>query len=479
MKFFTALFKKEREILVATNPKSFRILGLMRKSSIVYTLFLAGLSTLLMGCNFRSQKDEMRKDWAQITRAGKLTLLTENSTLSFFEFKGKRMGFEYEILDTFCKAQHLKLEVKVVNKLGDFVRMLRKGEGDVVAANLPIALRQQKYFNYSIPYYQTYQVLVQRKSDSIIKEPADLAGKTVYVRKNSAYEKRLFALQEEIGAAIDIRYQKIVPLAEDLIEEVASGQIHYTLAHENQARIVKDMHPNLDIATRMSFEQRIAFALRPKSKILKEKLDAFLQTYIASEAYTQLKKRYFDYIVSTPTEFYLTPKGALSPFDALFKNAAQAYNWDWKVLAAVAFKESRFNPNARGFGGAYGLMQFMPNTGPRFGVFPESSPEVQIKGGMRYLNAMSKRWANISDEQTRLQFTLASYNAGLSHIEDAQRLARAAGLNPNVWDGNVALMVNKLDEPQYYRSELVRCGAYRGQATSYVAKVLAIYARWK
>jgi membrane-bound lytic murein transglycosylase F len=451
----------------------------MRKSSILYLLFCFGLLALSLGCDFRSQQGEMRKDWAQIERAGKLTLLTENSTLSFFEFKGKRMGFEYEILDTFCKAHQLKLEVKVVNKLGDFVRMLRKGEGDVVAANMPIALRQQKYFNYSLPYYQTYQVLVQRKSDSIISEPAHLAGKTIHIRKNSAYEKRLFALQEEIGATVSIRYQANSPLAEDLIEEVANGRIQYTLAHENQARIVKDMHPNLDIATRMSFEQRIAFALRPKSKVLKEKLDAFLQTYIASEAYTQLKKRYFDYIASTPTEFYLTPKGALSPFDALFKKAAQTYGWDWKVLAAVAYKESRFNPNARGFGGAYGLMQFMPNTGPRFGVFPASSPEVQIKGGMRYLHTMSKRWSSIADEQTRLQFTLASYNAGMSHIEDAQRLARAAGLDPHKWDGNVALMVNKLDEPQFYRSELVRCGAYRGQATSYVAKVLGIYARWK
>ena len=88
----------------------------MRKSSIVYILFFVGLSAILLGCNFRSPQDEMRKDWAQIQRAGKLTLLTENSTLSFFEFKGKRMGFEYEILDTFCKANHLKLEVKVVNK---------------------------------------------------------------------------------------------------------------------------------------------------------------------------------------------------------------------------------------------------------------------------------------------------------------------------------------------------------------------------
>lgn len=451
----------------------------MLQSKYRLLLLLIGLSVLFQGCDFRSRRQEMRKDWKQIKAAGKLTLLTENTTLSFFEFKGKRMGFEYEILDTFCKANHLKLEVKVLNKLSDFGRLLRKGEGDVVAANLPIALRQEKYFQYSLPYYQTYQVLVQRKSDSIISEPAYLAGKTVYIRKNSAYENRLFALQDEIGATIDIRYQNTSPLTEDLIEEVVNGRISYTLAHENQARVAKDMHPNLDIATRMSFEQRIAFGLRPKSKVLKQKLDAFLQVYLASEAYTLLKKRYFDYIVSTPTEFFLTPKGALSPFDAFFKKAAQKYNWDWKVLAAIAFKESRFNPNARGFGGAYGLMQFMPNTGPQFGVLPDSSPETQINGGMRYLNAVSKRWAGIADEQIRLQFTLASYNAGMCHIEDAQRLARAAGLNPNVWDGNVALMVKKLDEPEFYRSDLVRCGAYRGAATAYVAKVMGIYSRWK
>jgi membrane-bound lytic murein transglycosylase F len=451
----------------------------MLQSKLRLLLLFVGFGLLFQGCDFRSRRQEMRKDWSQIKASGKLTLLTENTTLSFFEFNGKRMGFEYEILDTFCKANHLKLEVKVLNKLSDFARLLRKGEGDVVAANLPIALRQEKYFQNSLPYYQTYQVLVQRKSDSIISEPAYLAGKIVYVRKNSAYEKRLFALQDEIGATIDIRYQNILPLTEDLIEEVVNGRISYTLAHENQARVAKDMHPNLDIATRMSFEQRIAFALRPKSKVLKQKLDAFLQVYLASEAYTLLKKRYFDYIASTPTEFFLTPKGALSPFDAFFKKAAQKYNWDWKILAAIAYKESRFNPNARGFGGAYGMMQFMPNTGPQFGVLPDSSPETQINGGMRYLNSVSKRWASITDDQIRLQFILASYNAGMCHIEDAQRLAKAAGLNPNVWDDNVELMVKKLDEPAFYRSELVRCGAYRGRATSYVASVMSIYSRWK
>jgi membrane-bound lytic murein transglycosylase F len=78
-----------------------------------------------------------------------------------------------------------------------------------------------------------------------------------------------------------------------------------------------------------------------------------------------------------------------------------------------------------------------------------------------------------------MQFTLASYNAGTGHIEDAQRLARAAGLNANVWEDNVALMVKKLKDPTFYRSESVRCGAYRGAAPSYVAHVIRIYSRWK
>lgn len=451
----------------------------MFQSKQVHFLLVLGLSLLFFACDFQSPKQALHKDWSQIQKAGKLTVLTENTTLSFFEFKGKRMGFEYDILDTFCKANNLTLEIKVVNKIADFKRLLRKGEADIVAANLPISLGQEADFRYTVPYYKTYQVLVQRKSDSMLIEPAQIAGKKVYVRQNSAYEKRLLALQEEIGAKIDIQYKRSLPLAEDLIEEVVNGRIQYTVVHENQARIAKDMHPKLDIAARMSFEQRIAFLLRSQSKELKQKLDIFLESYIASNAYKDLKKRYFDYIVSTPTAFFLTPRGAISPFDALFKQAAQKYSWDWKLLASIAFKESRFNPNACGFGGAYGMMQFMPNTGPKFGVYPDSSPETQINGGMRYLNAVYKRWANISDEQTRLKFTLASYNAGMCHVEDAQRLARAAGLNPNLWDGHVAEMVKKLDEPAFYRSELVRCGAYRGAATAYVASVMAIYARWK
>ena len=259
---------------------------------------------------------------------------------------------------------------------------------------------------------------------------------------------------------------------------VANNQIDYTVAHENLARISKELHPNLNIKISLSFKQKIAFGLRNSSPQLKKKLDEFLTKYCSSEEFKELKKRYFDYLTEIPNEVILIKRGQLSPFDAIFKKEAAKYGWDWRFLAAVAFKESRFNPNARGFGGAYGLMQFMPNTGPKYGVLPGSSPETQIAGGMKLINKIYTSWTDIPDKDQRLKFTLASYNAGKGHIDDAQRLAAEYGLNPKIWDGNVAVMVQKLAVPEYYRSPIVRCGAYRGHAFSYVNSVFAKYKQW-
>lgn len=437
------------------------------------------LAFTLFSCGKKLHGPEVHIDLKEIQKKGKLTILTENSSLSFFEYRGKRLGFEYEILDTFCKSLGLKMEVKVISDTKDFQKFLNNGEGDVIASNLVVSLEDGAKMAYSTPYYYTHQVLVQRTSDTLIKEPAELANQVVHVRRNSTFSRRLTDLQEEIGSRIQIRFKQDNPITEDLIEMVANNVIPFTIAHENLARISKEMHPNLNIDTRMSFQQKIAFGLRLNSPVLKKKLDAFIDSYCNSKAYIELKKRYFDYLNVTPVEFYITKKGHLSPFDDLFKAAAKKYGWDWKILAAIAFKESRFNPNARGFGGAYGMMQFMPNTGPGFGVYPGSSPEVQINGGMRLLHQTYNKWKDVPDHEQRLKFTLASYNAGPCHIEDAQNLARATGLNPLIWDGNVEEMVRHLDDPKYYRSEHVRCGAYRGHAISYVMKVFAIYSAWK
>jgi membrane-bound lytic murein transglycosylase F len=429
-------------------------------------------------CSDRHSKQVIKVDLKEIRKKGKLTVLFENSTLSYFEYRGKKMGFEYEIIDSFSRHIGLPLEVKVPSNSKEFSTYLNDGEGDLIAANLAVSLSQKDHYSFSNPYYFTHQVLIQRNSDEAIQEPLELSHEIIYVRRNSAFSRRLHCLQEEIGERIKVQTLKTDPIAEDLIEMVASKQIDFTVAHENLARISKELHPNLNIKTPLSFKQKIAFGIRHSSPELKKRLNNFLDKYCESEHFKELKKRYFDYLKEVPSEIILTKKGQISPYDDIFKRVAKGYGWDWRFLAAVAFKESRFNPNARGFGGAYGLMQFMPNTGPKYGVVPGSTPEVQIAGGMKLIDKLYKLWSSIPDTDQRMKFTLASYNAGKGHINDAQRLASEYGLDPKVWDDHVAVMVQKLSQPEFYRSPVVKCGAYRGHAYSYASSVFSKYKEW-
>lgn len=433
----------------------------------------------MSSCSTISDREHVAIDLKEIKKKGKLTILVENSSLSFFEYRGKKLGFEYEILDSFAKSIHLPLELKVVSNSKDFFTLLNDGEGDILAANLAVSLENKKTINYSEPFYFTEQVLVQQQSQNLIKEPLDLIEKTIYVRKNSCFEKRLKSIQEEIGSKIVVKTFENDPITEDLIEKVANGEINYTLAHENLARISKELHPNLNFQTKISFKQKIAFALRLKSPKLKKSLDLFLQKYCESKEFLELKKKYFDYLSSQVAVEYNVTKGNLSPFDDLFKAAANKYAWDWKILVAISHKESRFNPNARGLGGAFGLMQFMPLTGQIYGVGPSSTPKDQIDAAMKMLYRTYRSWSSIPDPDQRMKFTLGSYNAGRCHIEDAQKLARVNGLNANLWDENVELMVKKLSDPEFYNSSNLRCGAYRGGAVSYVRTIYSNYQAWQ
>lgn len=444
-----------------------------------FRLFFLFFIIIMSSCSSISDREHVGIDLKEIHKKGKLTVLLENSSLSFFEYRGKKLGFEYEILAAFAKSIHLPLELKVVSNSKDFFRLLNDGEGDILGANLAISLADKKIINYSEPFYFAEQVLIQRQNDTLIREPLDLIEKTIYVRKNSCFQKRLSSIQEEIGSKIAVKTFDNDPITEDLIEKVANGEINYTLAHENLARISKELHPNLNIQTKISFKQKIAFALRLKSPKLKKSLDLFLEKYCESNEFKELKKKYFDYLSNQVVIDFTFKNGNLSPFDDLFKDAANKYSWDWKILVAISHKESRFNPNARGLGGAFGLMQFMPLTGRIYGVGPSSTPKEQIDAAMKMLDKTYRSWSSVTDPEQRMKFTLGSYNAGRCHIEDAQKLARDNGLNPYLWDGNVELMVKKLSDPEYYGSARLRCGAYRGGAVSYVRTIYSNYKAWQ
>lgn len=473
-----------------------------RKIQVHLLAQLALVIFLLTACQGKENRIEPAQeipetvgDYQNILHKGKLVVLAENSSTSYFVYKGKKMGFEYEILKEFAKEIGVDLEVKMVANLDKLIPMLEAGEGDIIACNYTVTRERTKEIDFSLPFIQSPQVLIQKKPEGwekmkpeeldakLIREPIDLARKKVSVWENSSYYQRLIHLQEEIGDSIYIEPVSGLIGSEELIEQVSQGIIDYTVVEENVAKVNERFYENIDIRTTISVKQNIAFGLRKSSSLLKAKLDKWLSTYLESRLYRYMYRKYFDIGTTTmmaQDQYSSLSGGKISKFDQFFKNAGEKYGTDWRLLAAIAYQESKFNPYIEGFGGAYGMMQFMPNTGPYYGVFPDSPPEVQIMGGMKKLAADLEYWKEITDPVQREKFALASYNAGRGHIKDAQRLAKKHGMDHHKWDDNVEKMLLNLSKQEYYRDEVVRNGAMRGTTTyNYVRHVYQRYLEWK
>jgi len=171
-------------------------------------------------------------------------------------------------------------------------------------------------------------------------------------------------------------------------------------------------------------------------------------------------------------------RGIISVYDHLFKSASATTGWDWKLIAAQSFQESGFDPNARSWAGAQGLMQLMPKTAASLGVPPDevNDPRRNVEGAANLIRRLTGQLSDIRDGNERIKFVLASYNGGLGHVRDAMALARKYGKNPQLWD-DVAPYILGLQKPQYYRDPVVRYGYMIGSETAgYVQSILA---RWR
>ena len=169
-------------------------------------------------------------------------------------------------------------------------------------------------------------------------------------------------------------------------------------------------------------------------------------------------------------------QGVISDWDHLFQQYGNKYGWDWCVLAAIAYQESKFRAEVVGMGGATGLMGIMPATGRRYGYNRAKlkHAESSIRVACMALRDFGRAFAHISDSEQRMKFTLASYNSGSAHVLDARRLAENAGLDPDRWDDSVEIYMARLNEPKYYNHPLVQHGRANGAHTvRYVAEVFS------
>ncbi|MDR1809047.1 MAG: transporter substrate-binding domain-containing protein [Prevotella sp.] len=450
------------------------------KPKVIFAIFAAGLAFF---CFCRTEKHAPSPvDFEQIKQSGTLTMITMSSSYSYFLYKDEAMGYDYDLCKDFCNHYGLKLEVKVAENQTRLLEMLQKGEGDLVA--FPVAVQNE--LKDSLIYCGTmrvsHQVLVQRanRGDTIIADVADLIGKEVYVKHNTKYHQRLLNLDNELGNGIIIRdVEKDTVTVEDLIEMVSQGKIPRTVSDDYVARLNRTYYRNINISLPLSFDQRSSWVVRKTSPELAKALNEWTQANGNTATYNSITKKYFELSKQPFDAEYVIPKnlpkGSISVFDPLFKKYASEPTFEWYLLAAIAYQESRFHTDLSSWAGATGLMGLMPRTAESLGISSEdrTNPELSIMASVKLLKKLDRLFAAIADNDERLKFVLASYNGGNGHICDARALAEKYGENPDSWEV-VERYVQLKSNPEYYNDPVCKNGYFRGTETvNYVRQVIA------
>lgn len=406
------------------------------------------------------------------------------------------MGYEYDLLKRFAEHLGVKLNIQVSNHIDTMFNALNTGQVDLIAHGLTVTRKRKKEVQFSEYLYLTRQVLVQKKPDnwrklkwsalesSLIHDPIELIGDTVSVRANSSYITRLESLSDEMGGKIYIDTLAGNLSTDRIIEMVAKGEIKYTVADNNLATISASYHPNLDIRVSVSFSQRMAWAMRHKSHELQQVLDEWIQTMKKGVEYYVIYNKYYknerDFKRRENSDFYSLNNNKICQYDDLIKTMADTLGWDWRLISAQVYQESRFNPESESWAGAQGLMQMMPNTAERFGVTDSTDPQFSLEGGTKVLKLLWNRFNEIPDSVQRIKFTMAAYNCGYGHVVDAQRLAKEEGFNTSLWDGNVEEMILKLSYPENYNKPIIKYGYVRGVETvTYIRQIFRRYEHYR
>lgn len=436
------------------------------------------------------------KDLTKIKEDGVLRAITTYSSTSYFLYRGKAMGYEYELLKRLANYLDLKLQMVVAENLNQMIEMLNKGEGDIIAHGLTITKPRKKLVTFTRHHITTHQSLIQKKPDNwrkmklheideaIVRDPLELIGTKVHVRKNSSYYHRLINLSGEMGGDIDIEPVSGNLTTEDLIKMVRNGEIKYTVADHNIASLNKTYYPILDIEVPLSFSQRIAWAVRKNSPKLLEVINEWIDKMRKAPDYYVIYNKYFKNTKAhkrrVKSEFFSKTGNKISQYDPLIKKYAQEINWDWRLLASMIYQESRFDPRVKSWAGAKGLMQMMPRTARHYGVHNPNKPESSLKGGVAFVSDLLDFWKEIPDSTDRIKFVLASYNVGQNHVADAQRLAIKYGRDKNRWDENTAYFILQKAKPKFYNDKVVKYGYCRGEEPyNYVHDIFERYEHYK
>ena len=440
----------------------------MKKSSL--TLYFTFLVIIISVFIFSGNRTSRLK---KIKSTDTLRILTDNNANCYYLYRGSPMGFEYDLAQSF--AEYLDVNLKVITP--EWNRMfssLHNNKGDIIAANLTITDNRKEHVDFSKGHLTIRQHIIIHYNNRSIKSLSDLNGKKIHIRSGTSYHQRLNQLIND-GLDIELILYKDLP-TEEFIRMVANKEIEITVSDSHIARLNRRYYPQVRIGIPIEEEQQLAWAVEEGDDQLLTEINNFFNKIKENGEYIKIYEKYFanieifDYV--DIIKFHQRIEKRLPQYKPIIKEQAKKYGFDWRLISAIIYQESHFNPRARSFTGVKGIMQVTLTTAREMGISNRLDPAQSIRGGVKYLKIIYKRFKNIQG-MDRMLFTLASYNIGYGHVRDAQKIARNKGLDATKWSV-LKESLPLLRYRKYYQN--TKYGYARGtEPVRYVNRILTYY----
>ena len=411
-----------------------------------------------------------------VLETGELVIVTRNSSTTYYEGPNGKTGFEYELAERFAKSLGVELRVITSDNLHEIFETLNSGKAHFAAAGLTITESRKEYVRFAPSYMEITEQLIYNNQSYRPRKVEDLDDGLLEVIDGSSHVESLIELQEK-HPELSWNTQKDIE-SEQLLYLVENQLIDYTVADSNEVSLNQRFLLELRVAFDISKPKKLAWAFpKIKDSSLYDKAMSFFWRNLNDGEITHLiEKHYghveqFDYVGNRIYKRHIATR--LSKYIDMYHEAADRYKLDWKLLAAMGYQESHWNPKAVSPTGVRGIMMLTRHTAGFLGVKNRLDPESSIFGGAKYLDQIRRRFPDDLKEPDRTWYAMAAYNVGYYHVIDAQIIARQLGKDPNKWS-DLQTVLPLLARKKWYKK--TKFGYARGwEPVKYVTNIRRYY----
>ncbi|MCW9732573.1 membrane-bound lytic murein transglycosylase MltF [Avibacterium sp. 20-15] len=406
--------------------------------------------------------------YAMVQTKGKLIVGTLNNPISYFIGSEGATGFEYELTKAFADYLDVELDIRPMESVQALFSALSAHQIDLAAANLLYQPEKLEQFQLGPAYSSASWQLVYRKGENRPTSLEKLNGRLV-VAKGSELNLLLNRFKEQYP---DLQWTTVDQSQEELLLQVAEGKLDYTIANSIDISITQQIKPQLAVAFDVTDEATIHWYLANNTyNELQAALLDFMNNAIETGLIARIEEKYFNHLAQFD---YVDTRSYLNAIETILPKYADLFDkykgeLDWRLLAAIAYQESHWNPEATSPTGVRGMMMLTKVTAERMKINNRLDAEQSIKAGSEYLHLLLAQMPNTIRQEDRIWFALCAYNMGLGHLLDVRRLTKSLGGDPDNWL-DVKKNLPLLAEKRYYTN--LKYGYARGyEAYQYVENI--------